>query len=256
MTKEEIVYELLEQYNKECYPTPKIDDIKFVHDNNSWGELDISNLYNHKYVLELYPGMFMLNKYFVNQIMYHEFTHIYDSTKFQHLDLASFNDIMQIYSEIHASEIETNLILRTQTPPHNLDDIVIRELKLPLRRYMNSRLNEVKNQYACMPGIVTKNNTKYNYKHLYYFLGAVLSLKRHGINYEYDFSHLLYKFGKLFNNIADYILNDDIYDNYNPDTLIQMHREIVATTKDFIKGNNKEIVKPSDLVTFYMKPRT
>ena len=85
MTKEEIVYELLEQYNKECYPTPKIDDIKFVHDNNSWGELDISNLYNHKYVLELYPGMFMLNKYFVNQIMYHEFTHIYDSTKFQHL---------------------------------------------------------------------------------------------------------------------------------------------------------------------------
>ena len=256
MTKEEIVYALLEKYNQEYYQTPKIDEIKFVRDNNSWGELNISNLYNHKYVLELYPGIFMLNKYFINQILYHEFTHRYDATKFQHLDLSSFNDIMQIYSEIHASEIETNLILDTQNPPYNLDDIVIRELQLPLRRYMDSRLNEVKNQYACMPGIVTKNDTKYNYKHLYYLLGAVLSLKKHGINYEYDFSHLLYKFEKIFNNIADYILNDEVYDNYNPETLIEMHREVVTTTKDYISGNNKEIVKPSDLVTFYMKPRT
>ena len=66
----------------------------------------------------------------------------------------------------------------------------------------------------------------------------------------------MYKFGKIFNNIADYILNDEVYDNYNPETLIEMHREVVTTTKDYISGNNKEIVKPSDLVTFYMKPRT
>ena len=39
MTKEEIVYALLEKYNQEYYQTPKIDEIKFVRDNNSWGRI-------------------------------------------------------------------------------------------------------------------------------------------------------------------------------------------------------------------------
>lgn len=238
MTKEEIVYELLEQYNKECYPTPKIDDIKFVHDNNSWGELDISNLYNHKYVLELYPGMFMLNKYFVNQIMYHEFTHIYDSTKFQHLDLASFNDIMQIYSEIHSSEIENRELILTQNAPYSLDKVVVgMKGNKTLKEYIDRAIGELCEQFMPSGELITPETDVYDYRELYSVLGKLRALNYFNIDYDYSLINIITNpFLNIINEIIKYGLNLNIED---AKIFMELQDKLIDSINSEKEHNNK-----------------
>ena len=77
---EQIIHNYLEQYHIEYFQTPQIDSIKF--ENGNWGHFNVLKTYHGQYDLEINPKLFDQNENFIKSVLYHEFTHMYDSTKF------------------------------------------------------------------------------------------------------------------------------------------------------------------------------
>lgn len=233
---EQIIYNYLEQYNQEYFQTPQIDSIKF--ENGNWGHFDVLKTYYGQYNLEVNPKLFDENESFIKSVLYHEFTHMYDSTKFLSFDEESYKDVMQIYSEIHATEIETNVIISTQNKPYSLDKNVVWKQIIPLIIYMQVRLKILNNEFMLPNEIIDASNYKFDPKVLYYYIGSLLSLKKHNIKYTYDYSNLHPAFERLFTIITDHILDENFYDKYDNDILIQMHNQIGDTVTNIIIKHN------------------
>ena len=233
---EQIIYNYLEQYHIEYFQTPQIDSIKF--ENGNWGHFDACETYHSKYNLIINPKLFDQNENFIKSVLYHEFTHMYDSTKFLSLDEKSYKKLMQIYSEIHATEIETNVVISTQNKPYSLDKNVIWKQTIPLSIYTQVRLKILNNEFELPNEIIDTNNYKFDPKTLYYYIGVLLSLKKHNIVYTYDYSNLHPAFKRLFTIITDHILDESFYDKYDNDILIQMHNQIGSTVTNIIIKHN------------------
>lgn len=233
---EQIIYNYLEQYHIEYFQTPQIDSIKF--ENGNWGHFNVLKTYHGQYDLEINPKLFDQNENFIKSVLYHEFTHMYDSTKFLSFDEESYKDVMQIYSEIHATEIETNVIISTQNKPYNLDKNVVWKQIIPLMIYMQVRLKILNNEFILPNEIINASNYKFDPKVLYYYIGSLLSLKKHNIKYTYDYSNLHPAFKQLFTIITDHILDESFYDKYDNDILIQMHNQIGDTITNIIIKHN------------------
>lgn len=150
---------------------------------------------------------------------------MYDSTKFLSFDEKAYMDIMQIYSEIHASEIEMNVILDAQDKD--------------LNNYMNHELKHVENQFIMPDGIVPMDNTKFTYKIFYYFVDKLLSVHKHNLEYKYEFSNELnIEFILLFKEIINYFIDNSEYDF---SILINFQRKMENTILNNIKIHNNEV---------------
>nr|WP_297940183.1 hypothetical protein [uncultured Lachnoclostridium sp.] len=233
---EQIIYNYLEQYHADYFQTPQINHIEFK--NGNWGHFDMNKTYRGQYNLEVNPKLFDENDNFIKSVLYHEFTHMYDSTNFQNYDIESYKEIMLIYSEIHASEIETDVVLSTQKKPHSLDKNIIWKKIIPLSIYMQVRLRILEDDFILPNKIVDASNYKFDPKVLYYYIGSLLSLKKHGIECTYDYSKLHPAFERLFTIITDHILDESFYDKYDNDMLIQISKQVGDTiTKVALKHN-------------------
>lgn len=150
---------------------------------------------------------------------------MYDSTKFLSFDEKAYMDIMQIYSEIHASEIEMNVILDAQDK--DLND------------YMDRALQRVEDQFIMPDGIVPMDYTKFTYKIFYYFVGKLLSVHKHNLEYKYEFSNELnIEFILLFNEIINYFIDNSEYDS---SILIDFQHKMESTILNNIKIHNNEV---------------
>ena len=109
-----LTYKYFEQYNIEYFSIPQIDDIDIFNNSESFGQFDIDTMYKRQYILKVDSTLFDEKESFIKQILFHEFTHMYDSLKFLDYDKETFKKLMNIYSEIHATEIEMNVILSTK----------------------------------------------------------------------------------------------------------------------------------------------
>lgn len=220
-----LIYNYLEQYNTEYFQTPRIDSIKIINSTRTWGEFETSVLYKQQRILKIEPALFDEKESLIKQTLYHEFTHMYDSTKFLSFDEKAYMDIMQIYSEVHASEVEMDVVLDAQDK--DLND------------YMNHALERVEDQFIMPDGIVPMDNTKFTYKIFYYFVGKLLSVHKHNLEYKYDFSDKLnIEFILLFKEIINYFLNNTEYD-YS--TLIDFQHQMTSTILRNIKTHNNEV---------------
>lgn len=220
-----LIYNYLEQYNTEYFQTPKIDSIKIINSHRTWGEFETKVLYQQQRVLKIEPALFDEKERFIKQTLYHEFTHMYDSTKFLSFDEETYMNIMQIYSEVHASEIEMDIILNAQDK--DLND------------YMNHELERVENQFIMPNGIVPMDNTKFTYKIFYYFVGKLLSTYKHNLEYKYKFSdELNIEFILLFKEIINYFMDNAEYDFL---TLIDFQHQMKNTILRNIKIHNNEV---------------
>ena len=233
---EQIIYNYLKQYNQEYFQTPQIDSIKF--ENGNWGHFDINETYHGQYNLEVNPKLFDENESFIKSVLYHEFTHMYDSTKFQNYDIESYKEIMLIYSEIHASEIETNVVLSTQKQPYNLNKNIAWKKVIPLNIYIQVRLKVLEGDFILPNKVIDASNYKFDPKVLYYYIGSLLSLKKHNIEYTYDYSSLHPAFKRLFTIITNHILDESFYDKYDNDILIQMNKQVGNTITNVVLKHN------------------
>ena len=222
-----IVYQYFEQYNSEYYKTPQINNIVITTDTNTWGEFDANLIHKKQYVLTINSKLFKEKETFVKQTLYHEFTHMYDSLKFLDYDKETFKKLMNIYSEIHATEIEMNVILSTKN-----GNIITTHESMTLKKYMDDSLHCMENQF------IPSDNSKFNYREFYYFIGKLISLNKHGVTYNYEFSsELPTSITSLFKEIINYFIDNSQYDY---DILCKFSDQISNIRKQNIAINYKE----------------
>lgn len=83
-------------------------------------QMEAEDLYNQRYILHFDYMLFaIMDNTEIASILFHEFTHLTDSLSLRVLPYAKFKIVMQLYSEIHAYEIELGRALDLQ----NLNNI-------------------------------------------------------------------------------------------------------------------------------------
>lgn len=102
---------------------PKIT-VKFHNGKNEsidyLAKFEAEDLYNQRYILHFDYILFaIMGNTEIASILFHEFTHLTDSLFLKVLPFAEFKTVMQVYSEIHAYEIELGRVLDLQ----NLKDV-------------------------------------------------------------------------------------------------------------------------------------
>ena len=222
-----LTYKYFEQYNIEYFSIPQIDDIDIFNNSESFGQFDIDTMYKRQYILKVDSTLFDEKESFINQILFHEFTHMYDSLKFLDYDKETFKKLMNIYSEIHATEIEMNVILSTKN-----GNIITTHESMTLKKYMNDSLHCMENQF------ILSDNSQFNYREFYYFIGKLISLNKHGVTYNYEFSsELPTSITSLFKEIINYFIDNSQYDY---DILCKFSDQISNIRKQNIAINYKE----------------
>lgn len=78
-------------------------------------QMEAEDLYNQRYILHFDYMLFaIMDNTEIASILFHEFTHLTDSLSLRVLPYAKFKTVMQLYSEIHAYEIELGRALDLQ----------------------------------------------------------------------------------------------------------------------------------------------
>ena len=237
-----IIYKTLDEYNNTFNTNLKLDDVIFVNDQNFHESACIKAndiYYNHKHILNLKQSLFDGDEHFSKAILFHEFTHMYDSELFINYPELQYKELMKIYSEIHSTEIETDIILTYQNKPYSLEKDIWYTNRLPLKEYLRISLNVVKDMFTLPDEILNEQNAPFAYEELYYYIGKIRSINKYGLNYYVDyqkeFSTVNEPFPDLLIEIINYCMNSDMTD-YNK--LIQLHEKLTNTIEQFYINHN------------------
>ena len=113
-------------------------------------------------------------------------------------------------------------LLKTQKEhPYSLEQEVTYNVVLPLKDFMRQTLNKLENEFVFEKENI--GNRRFNYKRFYYFVGYVISLKKHDIEYNVSFKKIDVQLAKLFVEVIDRFIED----NYDDEILIQCENQIV-----------------------------
>lgn len=231
-----IVSSLWMSYNNIIKKIPQISDIVSSNNNGFWAEFMIEDLYNKKYTLYIFSDLEKMPYEFIEQILFHEFTHLADSLDFLKYKYDDFVSVMNIYSETHASEIQMDRMLLTQTTrPWSLDNNVIHGGILSLNSFMKQTFNHLENEFCVPKERITINNLKYDQKNLYYFTGYLISLSKHNIKFNWKFQNTDIYFIPIFTEIIELLLSGD----YDIQSIIQLNNHLIQMIKDKIYNHNK-----------------
>lgn len=177
------------KYNNNICNIPKIKGIKIMPEEGTAGQFFPDDLYNKNYILYLSEDMEVASDDYVEEILFHEFTHLADSTLFLEYDIEKFTTIMSMYSEIHASEIQMDKILSTIENPSNIRQIIPYK-SVTLKKYLNRELKELKQEFAPLKS-KTDVAERCNFTYIYYFIGYLKSLKKHNIKYSHNYRGII-----------------------------------------------------------------
>lgn len=217
-------------YTNNIYQIPKLDDIIELNSNDMFFQFKISDLYRKKYILYFDSQVEDEIDEFLYQNLFHEFTHVADSLNFLDKDIDYFKNVMFIYSEIHASQIQMDKMLKTQQGnSYKIDKDVTYGGILTLQSFMDQSLDHAIKEFD------TSNGGTHDIRNTYYFIGYLKSLKEHGISYNYIYN---VENQDLVNAVA--MLTEDILnDKYTYDRLIKIDKYIEAIIKGIISRSTK-----------------
>ena len=225
-----ILNDFIDEYSQKIYPIPNIQDIQLISDDKIGGCFHANDLYNRKYILYLNENYMQRDTISLKPLLFHELTHLYDSIELSKYDYNKYLYLMQIYSEVHASEIEMNVMLE------NIEDIdvntIIPRHNMSIYQYLMYELKIVGNEFILTDGPILKDQLKLEHKTLYYFIGYLRSIKNHQIECEIKYnpkipSQLL----EVMNKITDYYLNNNLVDY---EILYSYEDEFIRITKEII----------------------
>ncbi len=210
-------------YNNNVYNIPKIKEMKILQNESIAGQFLFDDLYNQNYILYLSEEMEVSPDDYVEEILFHEFTHLADSTLFLKYSIKEFKDLMSIYSEIHASEIQMDKILSTIENPSPTLKQVISYKAVTLKKFLDKELKDLKQEFAPL-----KNKTdaieRCNFVYIYYFIGYLKSLKNHNIKYHHNYKGIIKSLIPEIIKLEKYFLSMDTVNT----------QEILSLEKDFI----------------------
>ena len=235
MLSEELKYTIKLFRNKYCRNVceiPELEDIKELHNKNTMAQVITGDLHDKKYILYIHSDLAYSNANYMEQILFHEFTHISDSIQFLNYNIVKFKDIMQIYSEIHASEIQMNVMLSySKSNVYNLNqDVIFNKGMLKLQSFMKQSLDHAMRKFSSY-GANDILNT-------YYFIGYLNSLKKHGIEFKYKYENIRPELIESFQLITNSILNN----TYTYNKLLKTHRYLLTLVQKPIPVNVDSII--------------
>ena len=143
---------------------------------------------------------------------------------------------MQIYSEVHASEIEMDVLLE------DIDNLnvnsIIEYYNIPIYKFIAIQLCNVNKEFTLPDGPIFKGEFKFNCKILYYFIGFIRSLKKHNIECKFEYSKKIpSELLDIFNKITYYYLNNEDIDY---EILYSYQKEILNITKKILKEHQEQ----------------
>ena len=209
------------KYNNNICRIPKIKGIRIMPEEGMAGQFLTDDLYNRNYVLYLSDDMEVAPDDYVEEILFHEFTHLADSTLFLEYEIEKFTTIMSMYSEIHASEIQMDKILSTIENPSNIRQVIPYK-SVTLKKYLNRELKELKQEFAPLKS-KTDVAERCNLIYICYFIGYLKSLKKHNIKYPHNYRGIIKSLIPEIIKLENYFL---MTNTINP-------REILSFEKDF-----------------------
>lgn len=231
-----ILDDFADKYNQKIYPIPKIQEYKLIKDDKMAGYFNALDLYNQQYTLNLNETFLKNDKQYLKSLFFHELTHLYDSGNLRKYELQKYLYIMQIYSEVHASEIEMDVLL-DGIEDINVDSL-INHYNIPIGTFMAIYLNKVNEEFILPDGPILKGQLKFDHKNLYYFIGYVRSLKKHDIKCEFEYSRKIpTELLDIFNKVTYYYLNNEDVDY---ELLYSYQKEILSITKKVLKTHQKQ----------------
>lgn len=206
------------KYCKEIKEIPKLKSIEEeMKTQDAIAYFETSRLYDKEYTLNINSNLFDKPAVYVEQVLFHEFTHLNDSLIFLKYTKEDFEKLMKGYSETHASEIEMDRILKTM-PQENisLDSLVVTVGICPLRTVINSALNSLIDDFSYKynaEAFITKM-FHFDSVRLFYFIGYMKSLRSHGLDYDWNYDKIQEPFRDLFYEITIRWFEDSITDEY------------------------------------------
>lgn len=239
-----IIYKLIEEYKQLYYDIPSLDSVEYITGEiDAYAQFNTEELYNRKYILYIHPDLFSIgNKDMRNkmprQILFHEFTHIYDSLLLLNYDLLSFKKIMCSYSEIHSSEIENRELILTQNAPYSLDKVVVgMKGNKTLKEYIDRAIGELCEQFMPSGELITPETDVYDYRELYSVLGKLRALNYFNIDYDYSLINIITNsFLNIINEIIKYGLNLNIED---AKIFMELQDKLIDSINSEKEHNNK-----------------
>lgn len=233
------------KYNIYIANIPPIEEIYSEQKEDSWAHFSVEDLYNRRYIFYVNEKLKNYPNELIEQVLFHEFTHLSDSIQFLSYDFNDFKALMSIYSETHAATIMMDRLLMTQKQkPYTLEQNVVYNVKLTLQSFMNQTQTRLINEFTFSD---PKCKLFYNRKYFYYFVGYLISLKEHDILYEYNFDCLDIEFKNLFIDIIDFFLNK----KHNIKMMIEYENLLYALSVSKLK--EKLLPKREDYNTFSNK---
>lgn len=206
---------------------PMLNEVKFVKEDSFWARFQSQELYNKKYILYVNEELFQKNNYFIEQTLYHEFTHLMDSLKFLSYDSDNFKKVMISYSEFHASEIEMLKRLEQVEGDISLQSEIYHVGILSIQYFMTQSFEHLLKDLELMSNNSNIKNFYFNTNKLFYFFGYISALKQYKIDYDFN----IYKVPSLFLNVC-IKLNSMIINNlYSIDDIINLYKKLESDIK-------------------------
>lgn len=207
---------------------PKIKNIRYTNNVTYWAEFNSNDLYNKKYTLYINKALLITNKKFIEQVLYHEFTHLTDSLKFLDKSIDEFKNIMISYSEFHASKREMiGRLEYVETNNITLNTEIIHAGVLTIESFMKQSFNLMKKDLVRMSNN-TFENFYYDTNYIYYFYGFVKALQKFNLDYETNIFDLPTTFILQIKEIENILLDDVI----NIDNLCKAHLKLEDSIKN------------------------
>lgn len=227
------------RYCKYVSIIPQIAEVETISGNYVEMQFDTKSLYEGNYILKVNESINDENDQFIENILWHEFTHVADSILFNGYEYEDYKHIMYMYSEIHAAELQMSHMLATQMErPCTLEQNIEHRGFITLQKYMDASINHILEQFKLPQGHVLLNDDICDSREVYYFIGYLKALKSRSIDYKYTYSNIDERYISLFEEITEYTLNSNEYD-YNK--FISLDKQMDKLIINLITEHNKEI---------------
>lgn len=237
---DKIIKSTHKSYCKYVSIIPEITKIETISGNYAEMQFDAKSLYEKNYILKVNESINDENEQFIENILWHEFTHVADSILFNEYEYEDYKHIMYIYSEIHAAELQMNNMLATQMErPCSLEQDIEHKGIITLQKYMDTSLHHALDQFKLPVWYIFLSDNICDAREIYYFIGYLKSLKSHSINYEYSYSDIDERYNSLFKEIIEYVLNNQEYDYKH---FISLDKQMDKLIIELATEHNQEIV--------------
>ena len=237
---DKIIKSTHKSYCKYVSIIPEITKIETISGNYAEMQFDAKSLYEKNYILKVNESINDENEQFIENILWHEFTHVADSILFNEYEYEDYKHIMYIYSEIHAAELQMNNMLATQMErPCSLEQDIEHKGIITLQKYMDTSLHHALDQFKLPVWYIFLSDNICDAREIYYFIGYLKSLKSHSINYEYSYSDIDERYNSLFKEITEYVLNNQ---EYYYKHFISLDKQMDKLIIELATEHNQEIV--------------